>query len=109
MWFLGSEYQYSRNVRFAYSGALIVEEGSPNTINLYAQYYHYSQMEGGNSQPCKADWILIQFLRPKDLEYFISIHIPEYQDFVGNLIQSVLSFDFINEKQKIETPIFFLN
>ncbi len=106
--FLGSEYQYSRNIRFAYSGALIVEEGSPNTINLYAQYFINPKWRAGIHSHAR----LIGFntiFETKGFRIFYKYSYPRISGFRRQSHSVGLSFDFINEKQKIETPIFFLN
>lgn len=106
--FLGSEYQYSRNIRFAYSGALIVQEGSPNTINLYGQYFISPKWRVGLHSHSR----LIGFntiFESKGFKIFYKYSYPRITAFNNQSHTVGLSFDFINEKQKIETPIFFLN
>tara|TARA_B100000768_G_scaffold175634_1_gene187308 strand:+ start:1211 stop:2110 length:900 start_codon:yes stop_codon:yes gene_type:complete len=106
--FLGSEYQYSRNIRFAYSGALIVEEGSPNTFNLYGQYFITPNLRVGIHSHAR----LIGFntiFEAKGFRIFYKYSYPRIKGFRSYSNSVGLSFDFINEQTKIETPIFFLN
>lgn len=106
--FMGSEYQYSRNIRLAYSAAFVAPTNAGNILYLYGQYFITPQFKVGLHKHAQ-NWGFNTVFAQKGFNVFY-----KYSFLAGpiNLMSSHtvgLSFDFINEQTKIETPIFFLN
>jgi len=106
--FLGSEYEYSRNLKFAYSAAYVAPTNMGNILYLYGQYYLTPQFKVGIHKHAN-NWGFNTIFAQKGFNIFYKYSYLTGLTTALNSHTIGLSFDFINEKQKIETPIFFLN
>lgn len=108
--FGGGETQLRPTVRIAYSGTLVVEQGSPNLLNLYAQYFLTPSLRVGLHRH-SSDIGFNGFFESRGFKIFYKYSYPtnSLRYFSKQSHTFGLSVDFINEKSKVETPIFFLN
>lgn len=106
----GSETQFSPTLKIAYSGMLVVEQGSPNVINLYGQYFITPELRVGLHKHSN-DYGFNAFFESRGFRIFYKYSYPanSMRYFSKQSHTIGLSVDFINEKSKIETPVFFLN
>lgn len=108
--FGGAETQFNPTVKIAYSGSLILEQGSPNVLNLYAQYFLTPELRVGLHKH-SSDYGFNAFFESRGFKVFYKYSYPanSLRYFSKQSHTFGLSVDVINEKSKIETPIFFLN
>jgi hypothetical protein len=108
--FGGGEYQYNRNVKVSYSGALLATAGKPIVLNLYAQYFIRPELRVG-LQRHDRDYGFNAVFENRGLKLFYKYSYPSsmLRFFSSQSHTFGFSYDFINEKRRVESPVFFLN
>ena len=106
----GGKNQFNRNVKLAYSGAVFATAGKPLVVNVYAQYFIRPELRVGLHRHDR-DYGFNALFENRGLKLFYKYSYPSsiLRFFTRQSHTFGLSFDFINEKQKIESPVFFLN
>jgi len=108
--FGGGEYQYNRNIKVSYSGALLATAGKPIVLNLYAQYFIRPELRVG-LQRHDRDYGFNAVFENRGLKLFYKYSYPTsmLRYFSKQSHTFGFSYDFINEKRRVESPVFFLN
>jgi type IX secretion system PorP/SprF family membrane protein len=108
--FGGGEYQYNRNIKVSYSGALLATAGKPVVLNLYAQYFIRPELRVG-LQRHDRDYGFNAVFENRGLKLFYKYSYPSsmLRFFSSQSHTFGFSYDFINEKRRVESPVFFLN
>lgn len=106
----GGKNQFNRRVKLAYSGALFATAGKPLVFNVYGQYYVRPELRVGLHRHDR-DYGFNAVFENRGFKVFYKYSYPSNQlRFFSRQSHTFgLSFDFINEKQKVESPVFFLN
>lgn len=108
--FGGGRNQFNRRIKLAYSGALFATAGKPVVFNVYGQYYVRPELRVGLHRHDR-DYGFNAVFENRGFKVFYKYSYPSnmLRYFSRQSHTFGFSFDFINEKQKIESPVFFLN
>ena len=108
--FGGGVNQFNRNVKVSYSGALLATAGKPIVLNLYAQYFVRPELRVG-LQRHDRDYGFNAVFENRGLKIFYKYSDPSsmLRFFSSQSLTFGFSYDFINEKRRVESPVFFLN
>jgi type IX secretion system PorP/SprF family membrane protein len=108
--FGGGQNQFNRNVKLAYSGALFATAGKPLVLNLYAQYFLRPELRLGLHRHDR-DYGFNALFENRGLKIFYKYSYPTnmLRFFSRQSHTFGFSYDFIKEKRRVESPVFFLN
>lgn len=108
--FGGGVNQFNRNVKVSYSGALLATAGKPIVVNLYAQYFVRPELRVG-LQRHDRDYGFNAVFENRGLKLFYKYSYPSsmLRFFSSQSHTFGFAYDFINEKRRVESPVFFLN
>jgi len=92
------------------SGALLATAGKPIVLNLYAQYFVRPELRVG-LQRHDRDYGFNAVFENRGLKIFYKYSYPSsmLRFFSSQSHTFGFSYDFINEKRRVESPVFFLN
>ena len=108
--FGGGVNQFNRNVKVSYSGALLATVSKPIVLNLYAQYFVRPELRVG-LQRHDRDYGFNAVFENRGLKIFYKYSYPSsmLRFFSSQSHTFGFSYYFINEKRRVESPVFFLN
>jgi type IX secretion system PorP/SprF family membrane protein len=108
--FGGGQNQFNRNVKLAYSGALFATAGKPLVLNLYAQYFLRPELRLGLHRHDR-DYGFNALFENRGLKIFYKYSYPTnmLRFFSKQSHTFGFSYDFVKEKRRVESPVFFLN
>jgi len=108
--FGGGAYQYNRDIKVSYSGALLATAGKPIVLNLYAQYFIRPEIRVG-LQRHDRDYGFNAVFENRGLKIFYKYSYPSsmLRFFSSQSHTFGFAYDFITEKRRVESPVFFLN
>jgi type IX secretion system PorP/SprF family membrane protein len=108
--FGGGSNQFNRNIKLAYSGALFATAGKPVVVNMYAQYFLRPELRLGIHRHDR-DYGFNALFENRGLKLFYKYSYPTnmLRYFSKQSHTFGFSYDFINEKRRVESPVFFLN
>ena len=108
--FGGGVNQFSRNVKLSYSGAMFATAGKPIVVNLYAQYFIRPELRIGIHRHDR-DYGFNALFENRGLKLFYKYSYPTnmLRFFSKQSHTFGFSYDFVNEKRRVESPVFFLN
>ncbi len=108
--FGGGENQFNRNVKLAYSGAVFATAGKPLVVNVYAQYFLRPELRVGLHRHDR-DYGFNALFENRGLKVFYKYSYPSnmLRFFSKQSHTFGFSYDFVKEKRRVESPVFFLN
>lgn len=108
--FGGGVNQFNRNIKVSYSGALLATAGKPIVLNIYAQYFIRPEIRVG-LQRHDRDYGFNAVFENRGLKLFYKYSYPSsmLRFFSSQSHTFGFAYDFINEKRRVESPVFFLN
>lgn len=108
--FGGGVNQFNRNIKLSYSGAMFATAGKPVVLNLYAQYFIRPELRVGIHRHDR-DYGFNALFENRGLKLFYKYSYPTnmLRFFSKQSHTFGFSYDFINEKRRVESPVFFLN